>query len=714
MKIAGCVVELDFGSGLEIVPQYRLGNKVTFQETLDGYGAAQWTFTLLDVDSPIDSAFLRDMRRARLTLKCGKPGAITSTLLVDGFTREAKWDYLTHSAEITCQDSSVSVATKRVQISRAMNPAGTLRTTILAGVLATFGVTSVVDCPGSVRKAITEAGDKTLLDWVSLFVAPAARRAYWRNGTLYVVPSGIGAPTITLTANDIRTMMIAPAPTNATNSILFSALLIDDTVPADGDVTTIEDEEGIYTPRGAIQRQNEDGSVDDIVVTPAPSSPISRKVTTVTNAGGLAPQTVIEEWKWMAAYAPRAKQYARTYTEDQPHLTHSGIVCYNLNDGDHWRLQDQETFQIWRRTIIEEFYSGSTHTGRRTTIHINHAVPYPAFGRIVNNVKINPDGSSRPAAGPGGYLWFWYGDAGDPDPGPGSFVGNDYLFRHTFLWENDQSSERIGGPIEMFTSAHSGYLVPALVIDDTFIRNSVGDIAAIRRRLTFSRGTPQTELGSYIASGADDLRRYRAGFPSWSIGSISEIVGSLAAPRGTIGGGETEVEGEFVIAYLPTTESTRSGHVQSVAGTGTIDVANRPLGFESEMALPAPGTTYVVDTALPVEDRRGPFTVPVTQPFGASAVIAINGEFQTTARNDYCETTAEEQNVAKDILRLSLAEIGTIEMDPRGDIRSGDSIALGMLADQAVLVSGNAIELDLQSGDAKQTLTTAWWPTELD
>lgn len=706
MKLFGAKIELDFGSGLEIVPQSRLGEVVAFRETIDGYGAAEWVFTLLDIDSPMDSSFLRNMRQARFTLFWGKPGAITSSLLVDGFTREATWDYLTRSAQITCQDSSVKVATKRLQLSLAQNLAGTSRTSILATVLGSYGVTSVVDCPGSVRKAVTESGNNTVLQWVSLFVAPAARRAYWRNGTLYVVPSGIGTPVATLKAHDIRDMQAVPAPTNSTNEIYFTSLLIDDSGFPDGPTVTTVDQEGIYTPKGAVHRQDADGSVHDVTVTPAPSSPIARTVTTQTGAGGFLMETLIEESKWMASYAPRAKQYAATYSEDLPNLTHSGIVCYDFGDGDHWHSQDQESFQIWRRTLVEEIYAFGIHTGRRTTITINWSHFYLPFGRVVNNTTY--DGLvQRPARGPlGGFLWFWYGDLEPGHP----IAGNSFLDRPTYLWEMDQSSDRIGLAIETFTSSGPGFAVPALVIDDTFIRDGVGDIAAIRRRLTFERGT------AGFAGAGGDTRRWRVGPPTFTtFGQFPEIVGNMGAPRHDVTGPAGEIEGEFVISYLPMTEATRTGHVTSVSGTATSDVANRPVGFEAEMALPAPGGSFIVDVAVPVEDRTGPPSNPASITFPAPSSVAANGTYQSPARNDYCETTAEQENVSRDLLRASLSEQITITLDPRGDIRAGDSIALGMLSGQAVLIRQNEIELHLGAAfSATQTLTPIWWPAELD
>jgi hypothetical protein len=693
MKLIGVVIELDLGSGLEVVPFSRLGEAMSFRETTDGYGAAEWTFTLYEVnDSPIAASFLREMRAARLTLKWGEPGAVQSTELVEGFTRAVKWNYLTRSAQITCQDSSVKVATRRVQLSLATNPAGTTRESILGTVLGGFDITSEIDCPGGVRKAVTESGDKTVLEWVSLFVAPAGRRAYWRNGTLYVVSSGMGDPVATLKDHDIRDLAIEPAPTNAPNSVRFTALLIDDSVPEDGPSTTTEDEEGIYTPKVAIQRQNADGTIDDIEVSADPDSPISRKVTTKTVVDGIFGETLIEEWKWMAPFCPRSKQLPATYTEQPPVITHSGAVCYNFDDGDKWRIQDQETFQIWRRTFVEEFYSGGVHTGRRTTIRINHAHFYPAFGRVTNNVI--PNDHYRPATGPGGFQWEWY---------------------ECYLWQPDQSSERVSGPVQTFTSEESGYETPSLVIDDTFIRDATGDIVAIRRRLTFERtGCPDEVDTGGTAAGSSDTRRWRSGFPAWTIGGIYEIAGNLAAPRhNTFSSGD--VEGEFVISYLPMTEATRTGHVQSVSGAGTPDTTNRPLGFESEMSLPSPGSSFVVDVQVPVEDRRGPFTNVVPVDVASESVVAANGEYPMTARNDYCETTDEEQVVARDLLRASLSPAIAVTLDPRGDIRAGDSIALGMQGNEVVLVRENAMEISLgEQLSATQTLTCMWWPEELD
>lgn len=705
MKLVGTKIEMDFGSGLEVVPVSRLGPVVTFKETIAGYGAVEWTFTLLNVDSPLTSTYLTLQQHVRLTLMWGTPGNVQSTILVDGYTREPRWNYLTRSAEITCQDSSVKYATKRVTLSTPMNPAGSSRAAELESVLASFGITSSVDCPGNIRKPINEAGDKTILDWVALYVAPAGRRAQWRNGTLRIVTTDMGTPSVDLAAHDVRSMTVTPAPTNATNSILFTALLIDDSVTPDGSTTVTEDQDGIYTPKGAVRRQNTDGSVDTITTTTTPQSPITRKVTTTTVSGGKVTQTLVEEWRWMSPYAPRAQQQAEAYSENQPSIVASGIVCYDYGDGDKWHTSDQETFRIWRRTLVEEFYSGSVHTGRRTTIKINWSHAYLAFGRAVNNANLNAGG--RPAIGPGGLMWHWYGAV----PKPGATITTEVITRPMYLWDFDNGNDRVSAAIETFTSAESGYNYPALVIDDAFVRNAVGDISAIRRTLTFTRNGVLDSAGYAVAR---DVRRWRPGFPIFSPGGFFEITGNISAPRHDIyQSGETE--GEFVIGYLPTTSSSRTGHVVSVSGTGTVDIVNRPVGFESEMVLPAPGNSYLVDTAVPVEDRVGPFTSPVTETVQSTTYVTGNGQYQVPARNDYCETTAEEQTVARDLLRQSLALLTGIEIDPRGDIRAGDTVRLVCESNKLALVRDNEIRIDMRTlSEVVQTLTCMTWPAELD
>ena len=360
-KQLGARVEMDLGDGVLVtVPASERPATLSITGSLEGFGVRELTCGKIPGESPLRTAWMRAPRRVKVTGVRGTLGGFREWDLFDGLIREGNHSLFPSAASLQAQDASVlnerlfytlapfSYRSRRSIIAEICNRYG-----IRAG---TWTFTDVANVGGYVMKGINEFGERTVLEFFGEFLIPTTCRPKWRGGVLNIqhfTPSGTSKRT--LTWSDIREIRIPPPPTNAPNTVRFTAEIypyvgpdLTGTHPPVEEIVT-----GSYTPAAATQKQNHlTGAITAVSPSVTPQTMISKRVTVDNYAGGTLTTRVVTDYAW---YAPKAcKNRINGGT-----AYNNVFDVYQFPDGT-WRTQDTETFMIVQQTTFTKSFNATT------------------------------------------------------------------------------------------------------------------------------------------------------------------------------------------------------------------------------------------------------------------------------------------------------------------------------------------------------------------
>lgn len=725
MKQIGCKLEVDLGTGtLEIIPLSAMGETITFSESIAGFGGSELSFTLRDLDSPVKSALLRGMRRARLTLYWGTPGATLNDVIFDGYLREARWQHDTRSADVTCQDASIKFANQRVFYTLATF-AGKTRETIIGEIAVAMGIpTGTIAAPGTNYKAINEGGDNTVLQFFSDLVAPAGARVWWRDGALQIGPAGLGTPVAVLKLADIRgPINVTPPATTTPNSIEFTSTLFP-SLGAQGYTTTVDTvtTPGPYTPAGSVRVQDHiTGAISAHVVTPGEETNVSQIVTTTSKWGNTVVSVVVEEYGW---YAPKAcpreiygsgstvvsmpfggtETYERTgYTETFNTLF--DVYEFGISGSGDWRTQERETWMLIKETVtINDFSATEPYWLRTTTSTVSEycAQEIPLGVVLLVTDELFPPTYAYPTDGGDPIiLYAALSFTGDAMTGIGlAPVGFGAAWPWRLSTLADGTAWTFG--YELFRSTERQTTTYALA-DDGHLKSAATRVESVMPfvwRLS----------GAAFAPVADNL------IPP----AQNYVLGPFASPRFCDAYGGTLLKDyTWVVEYALDEFSYDLAHWETTTLTPvTRALANQPDTM-AQFSPPSAGTVSVA-TPLPYPVTRTIITSdPQPQRIFADedVLIALNGIIPGTGSSDFPETVAEMAVCGLAILVNTCSPVVDFGRDPDGTIRAGDTITVDpvVISDEAedMLVLSNTITLNFKTNEFSQALTCLWIPPEL-
>jgi hypothetical protein len=340
--------------GNEIAPEVRLSG------TLDGFGSRELSFTRYgDDQSPFKNSLLRGMRRVTMSGVAAIPGSFQAREMFDGYFRDTDYEGFPPVARITAQDTSVAYASIPMVYTLDAG-SGTSRQDILVDVCADHGIPlGTVDFPdgtgGYVYKAISEGGERMVLDWIGDFLGPTGCRAYWRDGKLNVRRFDATRTAVrTLGAGNIRSITITPPATNSPNVARVTGAMFDYTGPSGRrTVPVFEEVTGTYAPLVATRRQNTDGTFTALTLSASSETRVIRRlVGSRVYDGGTLVEEHINEFGWAA---PRACNKRQDTAGTIAH--NNSFPVYEFSDGS-WRATIQEEFrQIGSRNLVRSFDS---------------------------------------------------------------------------------------------------------------------------------------------------------------------------------------------------------------------------------------------------------------------------------------------------------------------------------------------------------------------
>lgn len=386
-RMIGKRIEMDLGDGaLSTVQDKDLAPEIRLSGSIHGFGVRELTFSRYGEDqSTFQRTLTRAMQRVRMTAYRGVPGAIGSREMFDGYIRDALFQGFPPVAQIVCQDTSLAYA--ETPIAYNLEP-GSLRerADVILEVLASAGIPAgVFDAPqgtGIFFKALSEAGDRKVLDWLSQVIEPIGARGYWRGGKWNLKRFDTSGPAKrTLKAGDFRTISIDPPATNTPNAVQVSSALFAYQGPSGGFTTTeTQSARAVYAPKAAVLKQDHTTGTQTVVsaAIPAADREVSRIVTTTTKNGGTMVSQMVDEWGW---YAPRAA--ARRQTTGGVNTFNNANDVYQYADGS-WRSTQQEDFQIIRRRIVSRTFDTDGFLVSESE------TPYQFYGMEIPRGTLNP------------------------------------------------------------------------------------------------------------------------------------------------------------------------------------------------------------------------------------------------------------------------------------------------------------------------------------
>lgn len=390
----GVRIEMDLGDGaLTLIKGSELDGAVSLTGTLDGYGTRSLSFSRYGIDqNPMQSTLLRGMRALKMTLYRGLVGAVGSKVLFNGYVTQGSYGVMPPVAQISGVDESIKHADKRLvytlEAGSKRSRVSVLQDICTANSIpvgtwelpfpfrSVFGDAVVPSgLPGgTVYKAISEGGDRPVLDFIQQFIEPIGCKMYWRDGAMNIKRFDMGGPVVaTLGGGDIRNAHIDPPATNAVNSAQFSGTIFSYTGPTGLHTTfTSVPVPGVYAPLVAVNKQDHTSGVVSAtgLSSGAASRVISRVDTTTTWDGGTIVSQSIDEYGW---YAPRAANKrlggGTTYN--------ATFDVYQFADNT-WRSTAQEDFQLIRRTVTARAFDVNGFlTGETSNLYAWRAIETP-------------------------------------------------------------------------------------------------------------------------------------------------------------------------------------------------------------------------------------------------------------------------------------------------------------------------------------------------
>ncbi|HXG58201.1 MAG TPA: hypothetical protein VNL91_04190 [Thermoanaerobaculia bacterium] len=360
--VRAAAIEIDRGSGLELIGADELGAEVSISGSYDSYGRTASFF--LRCESPLLDDLTRRMARVRITGYQGKPGYVGSKVIFDGFIQSARWVSYPKGAAIQCQDTSIRYAEILLEYDLAPGDIRT-RKQVITDICTIYEIASGDwDLPndgGVVFKGIAAGGDVRLIDWMRDFLAPIGRRPRFVGGKLYIVRAdGVGSVQRVLTSADFTLDSppeIEPPATSEANSVTVSSTVYGFIGPS-GLRTVVERQttRGVYAPRVAVNKQDHlTGAITATGLTTAAADRIvSHVVTQTTFDGDTMVSQVIFEYGWRANRAHNRR------------ITSGGVETYNDKftvyqyDDDLWYSSPQESFQLVRMTVTQRTFDSVT------------------------------------------------------------------------------------------------------------------------------------------------------------------------------------------------------------------------------------------------------------------------------------------------------------------------------------------------------------------
>jgi hypothetical protein len=671
-RLIGAALQIDPGTGsLTTLTKAELGPEISMSGSIDGYGVRSLSFNRFGAEySPLRSAVLRAQKRVTLTGYLGVPGAVASRPMFDGYTRSGSFEDYPPVASVECQDVSLAWTSAKVFLN--IEPASLMtRKELVLQVLDEHSIPYGDldfgrDDGGTIYKAVSEGGERSVLDWITDFLTPIGRKPFWRDGKLHVRRfNGAGTIQRTLRAADGIKVSIGSPATNDTNSVTVTANLYGYR-GQEGRIAkvTVDVTNATYAPATAVTKQDcTTGALSNVSLT---SSAVEREVARVETIsiyeGGTLVERYVEEKGW---YAPRACAL---------HQDTSGNISYNdefdvyrYADGS-WRSIPQEQYLPIRRTHLKRTFDSVTgflqSEERWEWSWRAHEAPI----KTINNVTlaetsidrlVTEDGRALESSGTANALE------------TGTIRGREIYDVH-YVFETVYSADEEGQLSGVGTTAKT-----------------------FRFPLYIPAQAPAafTTSGLYAVMGPIDSPRYVMDYDiHLSEQSLTRSADYTCGPT-------------VSTTYTQEGESTYRKRVQIIPGDGFNDP---PAGATPSDEVLTGARPYVEQLTVRQEPQFAEATVT------DEARIAIGQEVNTTTQNDYCETIGELETVALELLRDASHIPVTITMPIDWTIDEGDVIELDYapitVEPMRLLVWDCNWTLNLATGANEQTLSCRYYP----
>lgn len=371
VNIASGLLSIDRGDGnLSRLQSSEIGPTITVKGNLDGYGRSLRFLRYGTNQNPVLYSWLSSARSVMLTAFSGVAGAITSAVIFLGQVWDGTFATYPPVADVNCQDYSTPFAGVKFYYYKAPKVRAS-RLEILIDIILRYEIPCDTDAldlgpddGGYSYKAINEAGQNSVLDFLRDFLAPCGRKFFFRaDGYMEVFRVDTTEdPDVTLTPNDIISMSVKPPAVNAPNAVRVSANCFAYTGPAGARKTVEYETFGRATDvwTGAYEWQSHaTGAINFSIATPPPgiaSLPEGaiRTTTQYGADGGTISWQLIEEYGWYSPLMAVNQQDG------------AGVVSYNASlDAWHyldgtWRVDQQYTFRVIRRTYIVNTWDAGT------------------------------------------------------------------------------------------------------------------------------------------------------------------------------------------------------------------------------------------------------------------------------------------------------------------------------------------------------------------
>ena len=691
-RFAGVEIKIDKGDG-EMVPllQTEIEGLIEMHGSRDGYGARTLSFVLQvpPSQSPFYSAWPRGPHRVSLTGFLGMPGAMQPRPMFDGFVTQCSWEAYPSLLRVQCQDASVRWASEMIAYNLEPGSRRT-RKSVFLDVLALYGIPyGRLDFGsndgGLLQKGISEGGTVSLLQWMTAYLTPIARRMTWDGGVCNVEPSyNSGSPVRTFRSNDIVNLTASLPATTDTNAVVMSSTVFGYVGPS-GQRTEIEIKltRALFAPETATRRQDHlTGDIESLSITIAPAvQEVTRTVTKRVYDAGTIVTTTVEEWGWYSALVCRREQAADT-----------GDISFNSSfdvflyaDGSS-RLEAQQQYQILRFSQNNKIWNSDG------TLYTEESAQSQFGIGIVQTAAFNDDVTERPVhafLADDGVAWAdgreYYG--GTPYPNRPQTINEGFAYTVTRT---------------LYSSDEAGHLT-----------------RTYKRTLTY--GDFYTEIGTETL----DVIRDNGGFSTSSPGaSAFGIFQTATGKRYGIsyhGLGGFMTNGFPVAAYVTkffTAVDETSHREQTIVAPESGFRWGVELDYQHQPAIP-PSSDLIVAGAVPMIERLT--SGQVSQPASVTVIDSIRSGLmgkilRDYQQNDFCETVEELKVCALELLR---EKAPAPEWDSLIDwtVVPGSSIAL-LLPD--AIPTGEVMTawsvdwtFDGRSADNKQHVTARWLPREL-
>lgn len=687
VRSVGVLVEMDKGDGV-LVPltAAEMGGSVTLSGSLDGYGVRELAFQKVDSRSPFLSADLRASRRVRMTGVRGVPGGVRKTTMFDGWLRSGSFDLKPNGAQIVAQEGAAlnklltyTLAARSYRTRDAIIREICSRNGIRIGTFTWTGVA----LGGYAFKEINEAGDRTILAFLSEFVAPTGHRVYQEidprlsNGfaTLNIKkfhPNDTS--TRTLTHADIHRMQITPPDANAPNVVRLSAALYPyigpDLTGTVGPTTTA----GVGSSTGllAVNKQDKTTGVVSAIFPAATATTAPTVITTLVYDGGSLLSSVVEEWGW---YTP---EIARRIQDGAGVMTHrTDVDAYQYADG-LWYVDQTQTYRMKKRTsttysynaagwLISTFVVIEQYTEREThfAYHNNGAGPeLPLVGiyRKDDGTALEP--LQTPVASVG-------------------FVPEHYLE----IYEPWYTSYSTNAGSEVTNVRRMAYPIVS--------------IGGVMRNRVREEALPLIPGMNWYVFGPTASKRY-----SRFLNDVSTFA---------------DIKDYYATVDADTHTVTTIPNLNGYQLTGAIDNATADLTALVNGGGAVVFQTLTVESPRPLgtqlTDSESPQTTSIIMPDLVRIGFNHGHRIQASAESSWCESAAEMETAALEEMRR-IAGIGvTIETDVDWEVGEGDVITIPthpkLGPSPQLLVLSSAWNVDYSSRTQSQTLRCVWYPPEI-